>query len=208
MAAILERFIMQLQMDFTPAQKELNACKRCFERMLSAKNYEEYEEAWCDFLNRLEKVFEKLQRACYPHKEKFNSLLSKENALRNSDPLLQYLKQARNADTHSIQDVAKRVPGSFQLGFDVQKAGESVHIETLVMRGTDIREYRGSHPLIVTFTSETVEVKEVINRNVHYPPPLSHLSQPLITRHPTELARLGIDFYEVLFDKVTNFFSQ
>lgn len=52
---ILERFLMQFHMDFNPAQKELNASKRCFERMVSAKNYEEYEEAWCDFLNRLEK---------------------------------------------------------------------------------------------------------------------------------------------------------
>ncbi len=84
---------MQFHMDFIPAQKELNASKRCFERMVSAKNYEEYEEAWCDFLNRLEKIFEKLQRACNPHKEKFNTLLSKENALRSSDPLLRYLNK-------------------------------------------------------------------------------------------------------------------
>lgn len=198
---------MQFHMDFIPAQKELNASKRCFERMGSAKNYEEYEEAWCDFLNRLEKIFEKLQRACNPHKEKFNALLSKENALRNSDPLLRYLKQARNADTHSIQDVTKRVPGSLHLGFDVPNPGERVHIEKFVMRGTGIQEYRGSHPLLVTFTPETVEVKEVINRGVHYVPPESHLSQPLNTRHPTELARLGIEFYEQLFVKVTNFFS-
>lgn len=204
---ILERFTMQFHMDFIPAQKELNASKRCLERMVSAKNYEEYEEAWCDFLNRLEKIFEKLHRACNPHKEKFNALISKENALRSSDPLLRYLKQARNADTHSIQDVAKRVPGSFHLGFDVSTPGEPVHIEKLVMRGTDIQEYRGSHPLVVTFTPETVEVKEVINRGEHYLPPESHLSQPLKTRHPTELAKLGIEFYEQLFAKVTNFFS-
>lgn len=198
---------MQFQMDFTPARKELNACKRCFERMISAKNYEEYEEAWCDFLNRLEKIFEKLQRACYPQKEKFNALLSKENALRNSDPLLKYLKQARNADTHSIQDIAQKVPGSLSVGIDIPNSNVPIRIEKLVMRGTEITEYRGSHPLIVTFTPETVEVKELINRGVHYSPPESHLSRPLETRHPTDLARLGVEFYEQLFEKVISTFT-
>lgn len=193
---------MQVKMDFTPAEKELRASKRCLERMISAASYEEYEESWSDFLNRLEKIFEKLDKACFPVKSKLISLISKENMLRSSDPLLQYLKQARNADTHTIQDIAQRVPASYGIGFNMRHGGKTAYIDSLKIVNGTITEYRGSHPLVVSFTPETVEVKEVVNRKIRYSPPASHLGKPLQTRHPTDLAKLGLAFYEQLLEKV------
>ncbi|MEE9684018.1 hypothetical protein V4841_08365 [Lelliottia amnigena] len=193
---------MQVKMDFTPAEKELRACKRCLDRMISAESYEEYEESWSDFLNRLEKIFEKLDKACFPIRSKFISLISKENMLRGSDPLLQYLKQARNADTHTIQEIAQRVPGSYAVGFDTTHDGKGTYIESLKIVNGSVTEYKGSHPLVVTFTPESVEVKEVVNRQQRYAPPATHLGKPLDTLHPTDLAKLGIEFYQQLFDKV------
>lgn len=174
--------------------------------MVSAESYEEYEESWSDFLNRLEKIFEKLDKACFPIRSKFISLISRENMLRGSDPLLQYLKQARNADTHTIQEIAQRVPGSYAVGFDMTQGGEGTYIESLKIVNGSVTEYKGSHPLVITFTPESVEVKEVVNRQQRYAPPTTHLGKPLDTRHPTELAKLGIEFYQQLFDKVQSAF--
>lgn len=170
--------------------------------MIGSKSYEEYEENWCDFLNRLEKTFEKLLRACAPAMGKFTSLISKENTQRGSDPLLQYLKQARNADTHSIQDIATRVPASSSIGFDYSQGGRRVFVKSMNIVNGMVTHYEGSHPLVLTFTPESIEVKEVENQKKIYGPPDSHLGKPINTRHPTELAKLGLEFYQALFDKV------
>jgi len=199
---------MHIRMDFKPAEKELRASKRCFERMQSARSYEEYEESWCDFLNHLEKIFEKLNRACAPVKGKFSSLISRENMLRSTDPLLQYLKQARNADTHSIQDIAQHIPARYGVGFNLRQGETSAYIEKMRFENGALMEYKGSHPLILTFTPETVVVKEVENQKRRYPPPKTHLGKQLNTLHPTELAKLGIDFYQKLFEKVVANFEE
>ncbi|HDC4360779.1 TPA: hypothetical protein O8L70_002883 [Enterobacter hormaechei] len=198
----LKRGYMQVKIDFSPVEKELRACQRCFDRMNASSSYEEYEENWCDFLNRLEKSFEKLRRACAPAMGKFSSLISKENTMMGTDPLLQYLKQARNADTHSIQDIAKRIPAMYGIDFDYSQGGRSVFIKNMTIVGGTVTRYEGTHPLKMVFTPESIEVKEVENRKKVYHPPTSHLGKPLNTRHPAELARLGLDFYQKLLDKV------
>lgn len=86
------------------------------------------------------------------------------------------------------------------------QGGEGTYIESLKIVNGSVTEYKGSHPLVITFTPESVEVKEVVNRQQRYAPPTTHLGKPLDTRHPTELAKLGIEFYQQLFDKVQSAF--
>lgn len=198
---------MKIHIDFKPVEKELASCKRCFDRMKASSNFSDYEDAWCDFLNRLEKVFEKLNRICAPQQGKFSSLICKENLLRRTDPLLKYLKQARNADTHSIQETTELTPASYGLGSELCADESGLYIEKFVMEEDKVTEYKGSAPLLLHYSPEKIEVKQVMNQGQVYSPPTSHLGKKLDSKHPTKLAKLGLDFYCDLFDKVKDKFA-
>ncbi|MCM7196269.1 hypothetical protein M8Q07_21665 [Enterobacter hormaechei] len=115
-------------MDLVPSRKELNRAKRCIERMRSAASYDEYDEAWSDFLSRIENVFSRIKVAAETHK-KYPSFSSRMNHLRATDSLLVYLKQARNSVHHGIADTSKYVNGGF--GINPVSPGGSVHIKSL-----------------------------------------------------------------------------
>lgn len=190
-------------MDFNPAKKEVNASERCLKRMLEAKNYDDFEQEWRDFLNHLEKIYEKLQRACSTKPAQFNNLILNENLQRSTDQLLIYLKQARNADTHTLQNIAERVDPTWSVRVD-STPGETTFIKSLQVRGGIVEQYEGSHPLIITFSPETVRVLSVINRGQTYLTPTNHLGKAISSTHPYDLAKLGLDFYTKLFEKVSS----
>ncbi|WP_146009766.1 hypothetical protein [Janthinobacterium sp. ROICE36] len=91
---------------------ELAAASRAIVSMQNAKTMDEFESDWRGFLNCLEKIWQKVERSCQPMRNKFEPWQGTYHGLRKKDMLLRYLKQARDADNHSIQDVAKIQPGS------------------------------------------------------------------------------------------------
>lgn len=76
----------------------------------AAENFEVFEEEWRHFLNCIEKVWDKVERSCQHVKNSFQPWQGKYANLRRKDMLLRYLKQARDADNHSIQEVAEIKP--------------------------------------------------------------------------------------------------
>ncbi|MGL5003277.1 MAG: hypothetical protein ACRDAM_10100, partial [Casimicrobium sp.] len=104
--------------------------------------------------------------------------------LRIGDPLLSYLRHARNADEHSIQKVATEgnvnlralevKPGTFRIQWDA-------------------------------FDRPLLPVK---NRGVVYPPPREHLGQSIEDRlgkgvaEPVVLADLALHFYQNMLNRI------
>lgn len=82
--------------------KDLNRAQEFLEEMADATTFTEYENAWLDFLYRLERVWE-LTKLRYQAEHWFSKVYGSYAKLRKKDPLLKYLKHARNAETHTIQ---------------------------------------------------------------------------------------------------------
>jgi len=160
--------------------------------MKSAKSFEVFEEEWRDFLNCLEKVWTKAERSCQHVRSTFQPWQGKYTALRRKDMLLRYLKQARDADNHSIQEVAELKPGHKTMNFVNPKGGYIKHME---IRGGNIVHYEGD-PMIVVDHPPTVEAIRVQNSGNWYNPPTTHLGRKITSRHPVVLAELGLNFYE------------
>jgi hypothetical protein len=181
------------EMDLVPARKELNRAKRCIERMRLGTSYDEYDEAWSDFLSRIENVFSRIKVAAETHK-KYPSFSSRTNHLRATDSLLIYLKQARNSVHHGIADTSKYVSGG--IGINPVAPGGSVHIKSLTYdRNGNVNVVAGS-PIKVHVIPNSVEAIPCRNRGVTYHPPVSHLGEDLKTKGPIDIAELGIKFYE------------
>lgn len=95
------------------AKAELIAAEKALAAMEAAKDFSSFEEEWRSLLNNLEKVWIKTERACQHIQNKFQPWQGKYSQLRKKDMLLRYLKQARDADNHSVQEVMEKKPGHY-----------------------------------------------------------------------------------------------
>lgn len=179
-------------MSLESAKKELASATRALEAMRGATTFEVFEEEWRDFLNCLEKVWVKTERGCQQFRNKFEPWQGRYTALRRKDMLLKYLKQARDADNHSIQEVAEVKPGHTTMNFVNPKGG---YIHRMQIRNGQLAHYEGD-PMIVENHPPRVEAVPVKNHGKWINPPTQHLEKRVESLHPAHLGELGIAFYE------------
>lgn len=183
--------------DLKPAKKELDRAYRCFDNMRSAKNYDDYETNWRNYLNHIEKCIEKIEVATTPIRGAFSSAMADEIKIRNSDQLLIYIKQARNADNHSIQDLSKLTPGGVGIN---PLIGNSLFIKKMTI-DNDVIHYDGD-PITITFYPSKIEVIEITNRGKKFPPPTTHIGATVSSKDPLFIAESGINFYRNFIKKI------
>lgn len=145
---------------------ELRSAARAIRDMKQANSLEEFEAEWREFLTYLEKVWTKVERSCQTVRNKFEPWQGKYHRLRKKDMLLRYLKQARDADNHSIQDFTKIESGSRSIRFENPKGGYIKHME---IRDGEIAAYEGD-PIVVEDKPPqpvAVPVKIMVNGITH-----------------------------------------
>lgn len=168
------------------ASKELIAAIDFYKKMLELQmgDFASFESAWREFLQKIERVWNKAQ-AALAGQARWGKLESEIAHLRNTDPLLRYLRHARNADEHSIQPVATEWQANLRA-----TAVESGHVK-LEWKPWD-------RPLL-----------PVRNRGVTYEPPTTHLGRSLVEMRrdsrlaePVFVAELALRFYRELLYRV------
>lgn len=91
-----------------PAVLEFAAADLAYERMVQLKmsgSFDDFEAQWREFLRRIDRVWKKTQAAA-KGRPAWQAIESKTVHLRKTDPLLNYLMNARNVDEHTVADVA------------------------------------------------------------------------------------------------------
>ena len=176
---------------------ELRAAARAMNSMRHAKSLDEFEAEWRTFLACLEKAWTKLERSCQSVRNRFEPWQGEYHRLRKKDMLLRYLKNARDADNHSIQEVTKIEPASRNIRFASPHGGQIKHLE---IHGDKIEAYEGD-PLIMEDLPPRLIAVPVKNHGEWFNPPTSHLGKPVSSGHPVALAELGLQFYGELVDE-------
>jgi hypothetical protein len=167
------------------AVEEFSAANVAYRNMdaIGVGDFVEYEKAWRTFLHRIERVWTKTQAAVHrmPGWKKIESEISH---LRKSDPLLNYLQQARNVEEHSIQELATDWDAKLtavQLGTEVQLSWQP-----------------WDRPLL-----------PVTNRSVRFDPPRIHLGKSIEPQlgkgkaEPRVVAELALRFYVDFLNRVS-----
>jgi hypothetical protein len=187
-----------------PARMEMTAATKAIVAMKAAKSMDEFESEWRQYLNAIEKLWQKVERCCQHERAAFQPWQGSYQRLRKNDMLLRYLKQARDADNHSIQDVAEIQPRRRAYRFVSPQGG---FIKRLEFRNGEVAHYEGD-PMTVEETLPHPVAVKVKNNGVWFNPPTSHLDQPVPNHHPVLLAELGIKFYgDYLREVERKFFS-
>ena len=150
------------------------------------KPFEDFDHAWRDFLHRIERVYGKTHAACngkalwIPAKKYYSNL-------RRTDPLLLYVRQARNADEHTIQNVAKE----WDPNLKVKKVEKS---------------------LVASWQPWDRPLLPVTVRGVVYEPPRTHLGKTLDhllgknVEEPVVVSDLALQFYAGFINDINQHF--
>lgn len=177
---------------------ELAAARRAIEGMRTANGMDEFESHWRIFLNAIEKVWQKVEGCCQPVRIAFQPWQGRYQALRKTDMLLRYIKQARDADNHSIQDITAFQAGSRAMRFVNPRGG---HIKRMQISGGQIVHYEGDPMIVEDHPPHPIAVR-VKNHGEWFNPPSTHLGHPVPNQHPVLLAELAHKFYSSYIDEV------
>lgn len=189
--------------DYNPAKKEIKAAKKCIHDMESSNNFDDMEQLWRNYLNHIEKSFTKLLSATSAVKGKFSNTFSKEYSLRNGDELLRYIKQARDSDNHTIEDISKKIYPSMTI--NPLPGSQVLKFDKLFLYG-DGGMYIEGDPALIEFHPGSIEVIAVTNRGSKCNPPTSHNGNEISTKDPVKLAKYGVAFYEAWIEKSRKIF--
>lgn len=176
---------------------ELVWAAEALDEMLNAKDLERYEKAWIDYLHYLDRAWNNLIDYCDVHRVGQKYVSSVGN-LRNTAGLLQYLKQARNSDEHSIREVVAVEAAKTTI---TGGAGGGTIVRG-VIHGSGQTEGLVGVNINVAFHPEYLVVIPVTSRGVQYQVPTQHLGNAIETKLPHELARMGLDYYSDIAKKI------
>lgn len=186
--------------------KELNNAKDSLDKMYKSKDCNDFEKNWRDLLNFIEKAWTKSERECQTIKNKFQPWQGQYVILRKKDPLLSYLKNARHADNHSIEEIVEKTHQSIEINF-LDTGRGPCYAEDIVISGNSIHYKGNGDPIIVYFSPERILCKSFKNENTLYNVPNIHIDTNINDNlNPFTLAKLGIDFYEKYLNDIGNKF--
>lgn len=177
-------------------KKDLDIAASEIEKMKQTTNFMEFQEAWENFLFRIERAWELTERTLRT-KNGFEKWHKPYTDLRKKDPLLVFLKQARNSEMHSISStVAKplKMVLKDKTGRGLTVNSVSSHLDdgtlTISINTSDLFPHVDLN--IIPSNPELVKFK---NRGEWYSPPKRHLRKQIIDCHPISIAELGCTFY-------------
>jgi len=185
-------------MNLINSKQDLEIAKKQIKVMASTTNFKVFYEAWENYLIRIERSWERAERILRDRKG-IQQWIKPYKALRKKDPLLKYLKQARNAETHAVTntiDINPKIVVKDKLGrpFTVRDT------KTRMEKGTLNIDIDTGHDALFLYETKVIpsvpQFTKIINRGKRFDPPLSHLDNDIENIHPVDAAKSGLMFYQ------------
>ena len=179
-------------------KKDLEIALSEISKMKSAKTFNQFLENWENFLFRIDRCGDVTGIILENQVKDYGQWKKPYAKLRKKEPLLKYLKQARNAEMHGISESVS--------------ASSGIEIEDKTGRGMQIKaiEYTLKEGLLEInlktndlFTDVNVKLMpidpklvKVQNRSKWYNPPKTYLGNKIDDLHPISIAEIGYKFYK------------
>ena len=183
---------------------DLNRAQMHLDNMAATSDVTEYAHEWQEFLFHLERVWERALRA-YEYRPWFSHLNHPYTKLRKGDPLLRYLKQARNAETHTLQGTLNSslnvaVREKYGRAFQLSRVSTSLENGCLTI---DLESPEILLDLDADVFRSAPSLARIRCRGKWYNPPKTHLGNPLPAQNPVIVGKIGLEFCRAFIGEVT-----
>lgn len=178
---------------------DLDIAERLLEEMANTTNFSAFLEAWQNYLYRIARTCEVTRKRLQKFKG-FQQWYKPYKRLINKDPLLVYMKQARNAETHSITgtlDRSFKVIISDKIGrpFQLDKVNIEVRDGTLMIDIETLDHFLSYDTKVLP---SDVRLVRIVNRGKKFNPPSRHLGNEVREMHPVVAGKMCLDFYRAM----------
>jgi hypothetical protein len=159
--------------------------------MKASPSLEDFEGHWKDLLHHIERVWTKALHK-YDSHSGWRALRTKYESLRNNDPLLSYLKNARDADEHTVNEIVAHEPG----GIGINPAeGNALYIEHMEIARGRI-SIKSPQRIRVDFIPGKTKLLPVVKRDRTYDIPTAHRGDVIDPTNVIDVAEKALTFYE------------
>jgi hypothetical protein len=164
--------------------------------MRECNDFETFTDLWYTFLTAAKNVYTTLKKGAKSPQDR-QWFGGKENE-RRTDPLLQYVFQARDDDEHGLDEIAEHVNASLGIGVRKEGYATGVILNTLPDGRLHVQSTDGL-PVLIESRAAHVRLKAVTGRGpVTYSPPKAHLGNGIDGSYPGPVARMAVAYLEAL----------
>ena len=173
-------------------REQLDKAAAELKAMEASTSFEELESHWKDFLSQLERFWYKSQ-AQFSRSPKWKTWKASYQLDREKDPLLNYLKLARAAHEHTLDDIAVKTPGSIGIGAGPTGSGT---IRSLTIDKGVISADVTSGTISIKISPNRIATLPIKQRGADCPPPISHLGVSIDPENVVALGAAGYAYYD------------
>jgi hypothetical protein len=157
--------------------------------MRASRTIDELETCWNDFLHAIDRVWHKAEQS-HKGNKRWAGWVGGYTSDRKTDPVLTYLRHARNADQHTIEDITSKQLGAYTL--TAASSGPAVIHGFKVFADGSV-SVDGIGEVQLSFSPGRVKMLPVQDRGCTYAPPPCSLLQA---------AERGLKYYADFVDVI------
>ena len=177
------------------AAERYRMASEAVESLAKANSYNEFSTAWFNFLMAWKGIYTLLEQGAKDAPESKQWFAAKRK-IREEDPLLEYLYQARNAEEHGLSRTWRSSTGEVLV--KVTPGQNISHSKDPITGQFTVFDADTGEPLeMVQQTSAGPALVLIRNRNKEYGPPIGHLGE-VVDITPTGVAAAGLVYMQSL----------
>jgi hypothetical protein len=157
---------------------------------------EAFGQHWKNLLHYIERTWTKALHK-YDSDQGWRALKAKYESLRKTDPLLAYVKNARDADEHTVNEIVSHELGG--IGINAAE-GNSLYIERMEI-GRGKISIKSPQRIRVDFIPGKTKLLPVVKRDLAYDVPAMHLGNAIDPNNVIDVAEKVVAFYEGFLDE-------
>lgn len=179
---------------FRHVREALDEGRACASNLHRAGTFDDFNRHWRAWLRAVQRVWNKLEAVCHEH-PKFNAIKSQHVYLERADPLLRYIKMARDADEHSVEELVRTQLGIRKIAVQRMPSQPGVYIEKVHTELGNLRVYSGTGRVGLSLA---VGLVPVTNRGVRADPPDQHCGTPISPPTLQRVVELTMAYFDDL----------
>lgn len=206
------------------AKSRLRVAQKAVAELKLCQTFGDFTDTWYVVLTSSKNVYTVLEQGAKGSPRSMQWFGAKKQ-IRKSDPLLQYMFEARNDDEHGLGSAVELKPELYEIGVSDPRSSNRIHLnggpfsDVFIEGTTTAVAFEGGPPpanlRVTSLDGKPVRIRRTpattiltpVSARGHrtYPPPTHHLGQPIKDTSPIAIAELNVAYLERLLGEAEQY---